>query len=79
MIADLMLISIVVIYVYASIDRDEIMSYITNSKPGHLGAEFWLKTAGFLAGPLIGILTTQFPAIADSVLKWMEPGFNALK
>jgi hypothetical protein len=38
-----------------------------------------LKLAAFLAGPAIGLLTTQFPTIADSVLSWLQPGIDALK
>jgi len=79
MMLNLILITFTVIYVYAGMERDETLSYISNTKPGKLSPEFWLKTAGFLAGPVIGILTTQFPAIADSVLGWLQPGLDAFK
>jgi hypothetical protein len=79
MMVNLLLIGTSVIYVYAGMERDETLSYITNSKPGRLGAEFYLKTAGFLAGPVIGLLTTQFPAISDTVLSFLQPGLDALK
>jgi hypothetical protein len=68
-----------VAYVFAGMERDEIMSYIANTQPGRLGTEFWFKMIGFLAGPVIGILTTQFPAISDSVLEWLQPGLDAIK
>jgi hypothetical protein len=79
MILNLVLIGFAVAYVYAGMDRDEVMSYIANTKPGQLGLEFWLKLATFLIGPVIGILTTQFPSIADSVLGWLQPGMDAIK
>jgi hypothetical protein len=79
MILNLALIGLAVAFVYAEMDRDEIMSYIANTKPGQLGAEFWIKLFGFLIGPVIGILTTQFPAIADSALRWLQPGLDAIK
>jgi len=79
MMLNLVLITFTVIYVYAGMERDETLSYISNTKPGELSSEFWLKTAGFLAGPVIGILTTQFPSIADSVLGWLQPGLDAFK
>jgi hypothetical protein len=79
MILNLALIGLAVATVYAGMDRDEIMSYIANTKPGQLGAEFWIKLFGFLIGPVIGILTTQFPAIADSALGWLQPGLDAIK
>jgi|GEM_PF-3443769 len=79
MMLNLLLIAASVVYVYAGMERDETLSYITNSKPGRLGPEFYLKTAGFLAGPVIGLLTTQFPAISETVLSWLQPGLDALK
>ena len=79
MILNLALIGFAVAYVYAGMDRDEILSYIANTKPGRLGAEFWVRLGGFLIGPVIGILTTQFPTIADSVLGWLQPGLDAIK
>jgi hypothetical protein len=78
MIADLAIICIPVVYVYAAMERDVTLSYIANTPPGRLTSAFWLKSAGFLAGPVIGILTTQFPAIADSVLAWVQPGLDAI-
>jgi hypothetical protein len=78
MIVNLALIGSAVVYVYAGMDRDEILSYITNTRPGRLSGAFWLKSAGFLAGPVIGIITTQFPAVADSVLSWVQPGLDAI-
>jgi hypothetical protein len=60
-------------------ERDEIMSYIANTEPGRIGGEFWIKMVSFLAGPVIGILTTQFPSVADSVVGWLQPGLDAIK
>ncbi len=79
MISNLVLIGAGVIYVYAKMERDEILSYITDTSPGHLTFEFWLRTAGFLIGPVIGILTTQFPQIADAFLGFLQPGLEAIK
>jgi hypothetical protein len=73
LLVDLLLIAAAVIYVYVGMERDTILSYITNTRPG-LSAEFYLKTAGFLAGPILGLLTAQFPAISESVLSWFQPG-----
>jgi hypothetical protein len=58
-------------------ERDQVLSCIANTRPGRLGAEFWLKLSGFLVGPVIGILTTQFPSITDTVLEWLQPGLDA--
>jgi hypothetical protein len=79
MILNLALIGGVVIFVYASMERDEILSFITNTTPGHLGTDFWIKTTTFLAGPVIAVITTQFPSIADTVLSWLQPGLDAVR
>ena len=79
MMINLLFIGATVAYVYAGMERDETLSYITNTKAGRLSAAFYLKTASFLAGPVIGLLTTQFPAISESVLGWLQPGLDALK
>jgi hypothetical protein len=78
MIANLAVIGVSVIFVYVAMERDATLSYIADTRPGHLSSAFWIKSAAFLVGPVIGILTTQFPAIADSVLAWVQPGLDAL-
>ncbi len=79
MLLNLLLIGSAVAFVYAGMERDEILSYIANTKPGKLGAEFWTRLAGFLAAPVLGILTTQCPSISDTVLQWLQPGLDAIK
>jgi hypothetical protein len=79
MVANLLLIAAAVVYVYAGMERDETLSYITNTHPGRLSTEFYLKTAGFLAAPILGLLTAQFPAIPESILGWVQPGLDAIK
>ena len=79
LILNLVLIGSAVAYVYAGMERDEILSYIANTTPGRLGTDFYVRLAGFLAGPLIGVLTTQFPSITDTALQWLQPGLDAIK
>ena len=79
MLVELFLIAIVVCYVYAGMARDETLSYITNTEPGRLGAEFWLKFITFIVGPVIGLMATQFPQVADSIYSWLQPGLEAIK
>ncbi|WP_263374080.1 hypothetical protein [Granulicella aggregans] len=76
---NLLLIGAAVAYVYAGMERDEILSYIASTTPGRLGTDFYVRLAGFLAGPLIGILTTQFPSITETALQWLQPGLDAIK
>jgi hypothetical protein len=79
MFGNLIFLAIIVGYVYAAMARDETLSYITNTEPGKLGSEFWVKFLAFIVGPVIGLLTTQFPQIADFLLSWLQPGLEAIK
>jgi hypothetical protein len=67
------------IHVYSQMSRDATLSHITNTQPGELGWDFWLRLVGFGVGPLIGLLTTLFPSITDFVFSWLQPSVQALK
>jgi hypothetical protein len=68
-----------VVLVYAQMNRDTTLSYITNTSPGELGSRFWLQLVTFGIGPLLGLLTTLFPSITDFVTSWLQPNIQALK
>jgi hypothetical protein len=69
----------IIIYVYAQIHRDSTLSHITNTTPGELGGDFWLKLVGFGLAPLLGLLTAIFPSISDFVFSWLQPGLQSMK
>jgi len=69
----------VICYVYADMHRDSTLSHITNTNPGELGGDFWFKLIGLGVGPVLGLLATVFPGIADFLLSWVEPGLASLK
>jgi hypothetical protein len=69
----------VTVLVYSQMSRDATLSHITNTLPGQLGWDFWLRLVGFGVGPLIGLLTTLFPSITDFAFSWLEPSVQALK
>ena len=69
----------VVIAVYAQMNRDATLSYITNTNPGELGSQFWVQLITFGIGPLLGLMTTLFPSITDFVAGWLQPNVQALK
>ena len=78
MLATLVVLGVVVGVVYAGMERNKILSYITNTKT-ELGLEFWLKYGMFLVPPVLALLTAQFPEIADSVSSWVQPALDAVK
>ena len=68
-----------IFYVYAEMHRDATLSHVTNTTPGELGGDFWLKIVSFGIAPLLGLLTTIFPGIADFVFSWLQPGLESIK
>jgi len=79
MLAVFLALGAVICYVYWQMHRDATLSRITNTTPGELGVEFWLKLAGFGAAPLLGLLATHFPGIAALFTSWLQPGLQAIK
>jgi hypothetical protein len=70
---------VVIVKVYADMHRDATLSHVTNTRPGELGMEFWLKIAGFGFAPLLGLLTRIFPGATDFLFAWIQPGISSLK
>lgn len=64
---------------YAEMFRDATLSRLTNTKPGELGSEFWLKVLGFGVGPILSLLASIFPAFANFFFSWMQPSLSNLK
>ena len=73
------LVGVAMTVVYAEMHRDATLSHITNTRPGELGMDFWLHIFTFGVGPLLGVLSTLFPSIADFVVSWLQPGMQMAK
>lgn len=71
--------SFAIISVYASINRDAILSRSTNHKPGHLDLDFYVKVASFVGIPFVGFVASQFPEVSSFLFSWIEPGISAVK
>jgi len=65
--------------VYAGLDRDTTLSHITNTEPGTLGLDLWVRLASFIGLPMVGLLVAQFPEIADFIASWVQPSLSAVK
>lgn len=73
------LLGVVVVIVYSQMHRDATLSYVTDTKPGELGMEFWFKLLGFGLGPALGLLATIFPELPGSLFSLLQPGVSSLK
>jgi len=76
--ASLAFIVAVVGLIFAQIHRDATLSHITDTKPGDLGSDFWLRMASFIALPLFTFFASQFPDIGRFFYSWLEPALQAL-
>lgn len=66
-------------YVYAEMHRESILSRLTSTAPGELGADFWIKLASAAAIPIFSLLASQFPSINQFLFSWLEPALQAMK
>ena len=72
-------VGIAIVLVYAEMHRDSTLSRVTNTTPGELGVEFWLKIVGFGVGPFIGLLAYIFPGLTAFLFSWLEPSLTSFK
>ncbi len=73
------LLGVIIIVVYSQMHRDATLSHLTNTQPGELGSEFWLKLVGFGIGPVLGLLASVFPEFSSFFFSWLQPGLNSVK
>jgi hypothetical protein len=65
--------------VYAQMHRDATLSRITDTTPGELGFDFWIRLVGFAAVPLLSLLLAQFPEVNNFLFSWLEPALQGWK
>jgi hypothetical protein len=63
----------------SGIARDPILSRISGTTPGELGAEFYLKLVSYVALPVLGLLASAFPSISNFLFSWIEPTLEAIR
>jgi hypothetical protein len=71
--------SIVVGIIYGQMFADPLLSQITNTKPGEVGLEFWVRLGTFIFIPLLSLLSVQFPAINGFLFSWLQPALQSIK
>ncbi len=69
----------VVILVYAGMHKDPVLSCITDTSPGRLGSDFWIRVGAFAVVPVLSLLAARFPEVNDLLLSSLERGFDALR
>jgi hypothetical protein len=75
----LAVLSLGLIWVFAQMHRNAILSRITNTTANELGWEFYLRIATFGAVPVLTWLAYQFPEIGGALYKIIQPGLEVAK
>jgi hypothetical protein len=68
-----------IIWTYAGMHRDDILSRTTQTTSGKLDAAFFTKVLGMVGLPLLTLVASQFPEVSSVVFSWLEPGLSTMK
>jgi hypothetical protein len=68
-----------VVYVFAEMDRDALLSRITKTNANELNKTIFLRTIQFTALPLLTLPASQFPSINRYIFFWAQPALEALR
>ena len=67
-----------VVFVLAQMSKDAILSRISDTKPGEVSGDFYVRVLSFGALPVLTLLASQFPSISRFLFSWVQPGIEAL-
>ena len=59
--------------------QQPLLSRITNTKPGELGLDFWVRLGTFVFIPLLSLLSAQFPELNNFFFSWLQPALQSIK
>ncbi len=67
-----------VVIVIAQVERNALVSRLTDKTAGELGGSFYLQLLKYGTVPILTIFGSQIPFISNVVLKWVQPALEAL-
>jgi hypothetical protein len=68
-----------IIWVFAQMHRNAILSRITDTNANELGWDFYLRLLTFGAVPVLTWLAYQFPEVGVSLFRFVQPGLEVMK
>lgn len=68
-----------VLTVFAQMDRDPVLSRLSDSKPNELDRNFIWRAISFTALPLLTLLASLVPQLGSFLSSWIQPTLQALK
>ncbi len=67
-----------VVIAFAQMDKDAILSRLSDTQPGKLDRAFYVRLVSYGALPLLTVLASQFPPIGRFLFSWVQPAIEAL-
>jgi hypothetical protein len=67
------------VYVFMQMDRNTLMSRLSQTKADKLDMNFVLRVASYGALPLLTLLGTSFPWAGQMFRSWVQPALDAMK
>ena len=67
-----------VVIAFAQMDKDAILSRLSDTQPGKLDSAFYARLISYGALPLLTVLASQFPSIGRFLFSWVQPAIEAL-
>lgn len=68
-----------IIWVFAQMHRDPILSRITDTNANELGFDFYLRLVTFGTAPVLTWLAYQFPDVGGNLFRLIQPSLQVLK
>lgn len=67
------------IWVFAQMHRDPILSRLTNTKPNVLGLDFYVRVVSYGAIPVLTWLAYEFPDVGSAIYSFIQPSTSVFK
>jgi hypothetical protein len=68
----------VIVWVFAKMERNRVLSLISRTSAGQLSREFWLQILSFGSLPLLGVIAHLFPQISQFLSSWVAPSVQGV-
>ncbi len=71
--------SLVSVFIYSQMHRDQILSRTTETEPGKLDGGFVERLIPVIGIPLLTLVASQFPEVSNFVFSWLEPSLTKIQ
>jgi len=68
-----------VVWVLAQMERNALLSRLTNTTAGELGKGFYFDLIKYGIVPALTVIGSQVPGISNLLLRWVQPALQAFR